>query len=143
MKYITVIALLLSALTLTAQNNPDAILGKWESSEKNLIVEVYKQHNNFQARIIWFNNPGNLLPETDIKNPDKDLRSRKIVGMDVLSGLEYNAKQNRWTGGKIYDCTSGHTWSATVWLASPDELNVRGFYLVRWLGKTMLFTKAD
>ena len=142
MKYITVITLLLSAFSLNAQHNPDAILGKWESAEKNLIVEVYKQDDNFQARIVWFSNPENMLPETDIKNPNEELRSRKIVGMDVLSGLKYNARQNRWTDGKIYDCTSGRTWDATVWLISPNDLKVRGYYLVRWLGKTMMFTRV-
>lgn len=143
MKYITVIALLLSAFSLKAQHNPDAILGKWESVEKNLIVEVYKQDDNFRARIVWFNNPGNMLPETDIKNPNKELRPRKVVGMDILSGLEYNARQNRWTGGRIYDCTSGRTWDATVWLTSPNDLKVRGYYLVRWLGRTMMFTRVE
>lgn len=141
MKYLAIFFLLAITLRLNAQHNADAILGKWESVEKNLIVEVYKQDNSFRANIVWFNNPGNSLPETDVKNPDKDLRSRKVVGMDVLSGLTYNQRQDKWTGGKIYDCTSGKTWDATVWLEDDNDLNVRGFYLVRWLGKTMEFKR--
>lgn len=143
MKHLVIAALLCLCIHVNAQNNADAILGKWQSAEKNLIVDVYKAGNNFQARILWFYNPGNRLPETDVKNPDENLRSRPVVGMDVLSGLTYNQKQNRWVDGEIYDCTSGRTWDANVWLANDTTLNVRGFYHVRWLGKTMKFIRVD
>ena len=124
----------------------NAILGKWESAEKNLIVEVYSQSNSYKARIIWFSDPDDtttaVTQRLDIKNPNKSLRTRKIIGADILSGLVYNPKQNRWTGGRIYDATSGRTWDATMWLISNNELNVRGFYLVRWFGKTLSFFKV-
>ena len=51
MKYLLAIVLLVTTLNINAQNNPDAILGKWESTEKNLIVDVYKQGNAFKAKI--------------------------------------------------------------------------------------------
>ena len=128
-----------------AQNNPNAILGKWESTEKNLIVEVYKQDNDFKAKIVWFHDPDDTITpieqRLDIQNPEQQLRYRKIIGLDVLSGLVYNFKQNKWTGGKIYDSSSGKTWDATVWLTGPDALRVRGFYLVRWFGKSLNFIK--
>jgi len=129
----------------TAQNNPDAILGKWESAEKNLIVEVYKQDGDFKAKILWFYDPDDTVTpieqRLDVKNPDNQLRDRKIIGMDILSGLMYNPKQNKWTGGKIYDSSSGKTWEATAWLTGPGALRVRGFYLVRWFERTLNFIK--
>ena len=112
--------------------------------EKNLIVQVYKQDNTFKARIVWFyDEVDTVLVNTrlDEKNPDKALRSRKIIGLDVLSGLVYNPRQNKWTGGKIYDTHSGKTWKATVRLTSPDLMTVRGFYGVQLLGKTLNFTR--
>ncbi len=130
-----------------AQNKQDAILGKWESAEKNLIVEVYKQDNAFKAKILWFYDEDDTITpideRLDIKNPNKSLRSRKIIGLNVLSGLVYNAKQNRWVNGRIYDSSSGKTWDATVWLTDADTLNVRGFYIFRFLGKTLIFTRID
>jgi uncharacterized protein (DUF2147 family) len=128
-----------------AQNKQDAILGKWESAQKNLIVEVYKQDNAFKAKILWFYDEDDTITpideRLDIKNPNKSLRSQKIIGLNVLSGLVYNAKQNRWVNGKIYDSSSGKTWDATVWLTDADTLNVRGFYIFRFLGKTLTFTR--
>ena len=137
---------MITAIKSTAQNKRDAILGKWESTEKNLIVEVYEQDKNFRARVVWFYDEDDTITpieqRLDIKNPNKNLRSRKIIGSDILSGLVYDAKQNRWEKGRIYDSSSGRTWDATVWLTDPDSLSVRGFYVVRWFGKTLNFTKV-
>lgn len=145
MKYLLAIVLLVTTLNINAQNNPDAILGKWESTEKNLVVEVYKQGNAFKAKIIWFHDVDDTITPVeqrlDIKNPDKTLRSRKIIGLDVLSGLVYDVKQKRWEKGRIYDSSSGRTWDATVWLADANNMNVRGYYLVRWFGKTLNFVR--
>jgi uncharacterized protein (DUF2147 family) len=144
MKYLTGVCFLLSMAQAGAQNR-NAIVGKWESTEKNLIVEVYEKGNAFEAKIAWFHDDDDTITpinqRLDIKNPNKTLRNRPILGIDVLSGLQYNAKQNKWTGGRIYDSSSGKTWDATIWLTSHDELSVRGFYLVRWLGKTLNFTR--
>lgn len=134
-------------ITKSNAQNPNAILGKWESTEKDLIVEVYKQNNAFKAKIVWFYDEDDTITpldqRLDIKNPNKQLRQRKILGSDVLSGLTYNPKQNRWNGGRIYDATSGRTWDATVWLTSKSNLSVRGFYIFRWIGKTLNFYKVN
>src|SRR4029079_9887132 len=133
------------ALKTNAQNRQDAIVGKWESEEKNLIVEVYKEHGAFKAKILWFYDEDDtttpIEERLDIKNPDKSLRSRKIVGLDVLSGLIYNPKQGRWISGNTYDSSSGRTWSATVWLTGTNTLYVRGYYIFRFIGKTLTFTR--
>lgn len=144
MKYILTFILVLFIIKTNAQNSADAILGKWESTEKNLIVEVYKQNEIFKAKIVWFlDEQDTTLMNTrlDVKNPNKELRSRKIIGIDVLTGLSYNPKQNKWTGGKIYDSNSGRSWDATVWLINENLMNVRGFYGIRLFGKTLNFTR--
>ncbi len=145
MKYLMAVCFLAGIIKARAQNDENAIIGKWESVEKNLIVEVYKQANTFKAKIAWFYDEDDTITpineRLDIKNPNKSLRDRKILGLQVLSGLVYNPKQKRWVNGKIYDSSSGRTWSATVWLTDENTLNVRGFYLVRWLGKTLIFKR--
>lgn len=58
MKFITVtmLTLCLASLRSNAQNNPDAIIGKWASTEGNLIVEIYKEGFTYQGKLIWFDN---------------------------------------------------------------------------------------
>ncbi|HEY2727652.1 MAG TPA: DUF2147 domain-containing protein [Parafilimonas sp.] len=147
MKYLIGIFFSVLLITTKAQNRQDAILGKWEVEDKNLIVDVYKQANTFKAKVVWFYDEDDTITpinkRLDIKNPNKALRSRPIVGTDILSSLEYNPKQNRWNGGRIYDATSGRTWDATVWLTGPNSLSVRGFYIFRWIGKTLNFTRYN
>ncbi len=143
MKFVLLTCCFLFNVIVHAQNIPDAVLGKWESEEKNLIVEVYKQNNLFKAKVLWFHDDYDTITPVeqrlDMNNPDKDLRNRKIVGADILSGLVYNSRQDKWVNGKIYDASSGRTWDATVWLNDAQNLSVRGFYIIRLFGKTMNF----
>jgi hypothetical protein len=48
MKYLMIVCFLGLIIKTQAQNEEDAILGKWESVEKNLIVEVYKHEGTFK-----------------------------------------------------------------------------------------------
>src|SRR4051794_21727856 len=98
---------LLMLLSCSAQANGNAILGKWLSSEKNLMVEVYKQGTDFKARVVWFYDVKDTLTpidrRLDKRNPNKALRTEKLLGLDVLKHLVYDAKDDKWADGKIYD----------------------------------------
>lgn len=137
---------LLMLISGSAQANENAILGKWMSSEKNLMVEVYKQGADFKARVIWFYDVKDTITpigqRVDKRNPNKDLRKQKLLGIDVLKHLVYDAKENKWTDGKIYDSTTGKIWDATVWLANGKIMKVRGYCYFQLLGRTMTFTRV-
>jgi len=129
-----------------AQKNPDAIIGKWMSEEDNLEVEVFKEAGQFKAKVLWFDDsddkskPWNT--RTDEKNPKKELRNRKIVGMEVLSGLTYDEDDDEWVDGTIYDSKSGKEWSSKCWINKDNLLKVRGYWLVSLFGETMTFKKT-
>ena len=128
-----------------AQANPDPIIGKWMSLDKNLMVEVYKQRNEYKARVIWFDASDDITvsmsERRDKKNPDKTLRNQKILGMEVLHGLVYNAKEKEWQDGRIYDSSSGKDWSAKAWITKEGCLKVRGFWHFEFLGQNIYFKK--
>lgn len=140
-------SLLFVLATSQAQNKQDAIIGKWINEDKDLIVDVYKESNDFKAKVVWFHFDRDTLTPIDqwldVKNPDKTLRKRKLLGMEVLSGLVYDPEENKWVKGKIYDSTSGRTWDANVWLSDPQTLEVRGYYIFKFIGRTMKFTKVS
>src|SRR5690349_20983484 len=102
---------LLMLLSCSAQANENAILGKWLSSEKNLMVEVYKQGADFKAKVVWFHDVKDTITpldrRLDKRNPDRALRTQKLLGLDVLKHLVYDVNENKWTDGKIYDSTTG------------------------------------
>jgi len=137
---------ILHPVHLQAQKNPDAIIGKWMSDEDNLEVEVYKVGNEFKAKVLWFDDSDDkskpMSTRTDEKNPDKALRNRRIIGLEVLSGLTYDEDDDEWVHGAIYDSKSGKDWSAKVWLNKDNRLKVRGYWLVSLFGETMTFKKV-
>jgi len=123
----------------------DVILGKWQAIENNIIVQVYKDENNeFKGKIVWFNDgEGNkkMAVWTDKRNPDPALRSRKILGMNVLEKLVYDPKSNSWENGIIYDAKNGRHWNSAASLNKDGTLKVKGYWHFKFIGRTMTFRR--
>jgi len=128
----------------TPVQNSDQICGKWMSAEKNLEVQVYKTGKDFKAKIVWFKGePGNPMQNwRDVHNPNPKLRSRKVLGMEVLNGLEYDADDNSWEDGTVYDSKHGHTWNAAAYIDKKGILHVRGYWHLKILGRTLIFRRV-
>lgn len=130
-----------------AQPNFNSITGKWMSTEGNLMVEVYKVNNEYRARVLWFDDTDDksrpYTTRLDIKNPNKSLRSKKILGLEVMYGLVYNADDEEWRGGRIYDASSGKDWNAKAWVDKDGCLKVRGFWHLEFLGQNICFKKVQ
>jgi uncharacterized protein (DUF2147 family) len=122
----------------------DRILGKWKSSDNKMIVEVYKEKGEFRAKIIWFNDdPSKPMDEwRDKHNPNPALRNRKILGMDVLSDLKYDAGSHSWEDGTIYDAQHGKEWGAAGYIDKDGLLKVKGYWHFKIFGKTMIFKRV-
>ena len=129
-----------------ANNAPesDLICGKWISSDKKLIVDVYKEKGEFRAKIVWFNDdPSKPMEEwRDKHNPDPALRNRKIVGLEILNGLRYDAGSHTWEGGTIYDAQHGKQWDAAGYIDKDGELKVKGYWHIKIIGRTMTFRRV-
>jgi uncharacterized protein (DUF2147 family) len=148
--YFLFIAILLSTNTVKADELPDAnasvICGKWMSATKDLIVEIYPYKNTFRAKIVWFNGGVSKAKPmetiTDINNPDATLRTRKVLGLNVVEGIVYKAKSKTWEGGKIYEVQSGKYWDAAAQIDKSGTLKVKGYWHIKLLGKTLTFTRV-
>jgi uncharacterized protein (DUF2147 family) len=137
--------LVLFSTQIFAQTNKDDVLGKWISTDKSVAVQVYRQGNDFKAKVIWFDERlGSGTPMNsrhDTHNPDEKLRTRKVIGMDILNGLNFNSANQRWENGKIYDASSGRTWDTFAEINDDGKLYVRGFWKFSWIGKSLYFTR--
>jgi len=133
-----VLVMMLVAVTgIKAQPASNSVIGKWESDEKDVRMEFFKEGDQLRARLLW----GNKIVEADgrtskkdEKNPDKNMRSRNIIGIISVTELKWNGKE--YTGGRIYDPPSGKTYDCKVWF-EKDKLYLRGFMGVSMLGKTV------
>jgi uncharacterized protein (DUF2147 family) len=121
----------------------DRICGKWKSEKKNCIVQVYREGDSFRAKLVWFDDSDDsakpMETRVDYKNPDKDLRTRKLIGMNVLENLEYKPKTNSWENGIIYDAQTGKKWNAAAYLTPDGALKVAGYWHFKFIGRTMTF----
>jgi len=125
----------------------DKICGKWQSEKKNCIVQVYRFGDDFRAKLVWFDDsdePGKPMESrVDYKNPDKNLRARKLIGMNVLDDLEYKAKTKSWENGMIYDAQTGKKWNSSAYLTPDDALKVTGYWHFKFIGRTMTFHRVQ
>lgn len=139
MKNLVVLVLLgLYSLASVAQES-DKIAGVWWNDEKTTKIEVEKKDGKYIGTIVFMKpeNFENGAPPKDDENPDKSLRNRSIVGLQILSGFEYIVKDKEWKEGRIYDPKSGKTYDCYGWLENDDLLKLKGFVAgIRWMGKS-------
>lgn len=149
MKNLFFIALLITTTTfnISAHHSSADIAGRWMSTENNLEVEIFKTGNEFKAKVVWFDDSDDkskpLDTRCDVKNPDEQLRTRKVIGMEVMHGLIYNPNNDDWENGRIYDAKSGKNWNANAWIMEDGNLKVRGFWHFQCLGKNIFFKRVS
>lgn len=113
------------------------VVGKWKLDDGSAIVEVYKSGDSFNGKIVWLQDPTEPdgTPAVDNNNPDPKLRSRQLIGLNMLSGLKKTGSE--YTGGSIYDPGNGKTYNCSM-KVEGDVLKVRGSLDKRGLiGRTM------
>ena len=113
------------------------VIGKWKLEDGSAIVEVYKQGDSYNGKIVWLKNPTEAdgSPAVDENNPDKALRSRQLIGLNMLSDLKKAGEE--YSGGKIYDPGNGKTYNCSM-KVEGDVLKVRGSLDKKGLiGRTM------
>ena len=113
------------------------VVGKWKLEDGSAIVEVYKQGDVFNGKIVWLQHPTEAdgSPAVDNNNPDAKLRTRKLIGLNMLSGLKKTGDE--YSGGTIYDPGNGKTYNCSM-KVEGDILKVRGSLDKRGLiGRTM------
>lgn len=114
-----VFSLVLAVFTLAGYSQD--IKGKWLTEAGDAQVEIYEANGKVNGKIVWLKQG----PETkDTHNPDEKLRSRKLMGVNILSGL--SKKKDKWEGGRIYNPKNGKDYKCSIWL-EDGKLKVRGY----------------
>ena len=147
-KIIAIPLMLMTLITMAAaQHNASSIIGRWMNADNNLEVEIFKVGDEYRARVVWFDDTDDksnpMYQRCDKKNPDKGLRNRKLIGLEVMHGLVYNSGEDEWQEGKIYDASSGKDWNAKAWLTEDGCLKVRGFWHLEFLGQNICFKRVQ
>ena len=100
------------------------ITGRWVTQSKDGVVEIYECGATICGRLAKFLvTPPNGVGQKDIHNPDKALRGRTLLGMNILTG--FKAVGDEWKG-RIYDPKSGKTYRSVVYKGKSGNLVVKG-----------------
>ena len=131
--FISMILMLAPLASAFAQD----VVGKWKLEDGTAIVEVYQQGDVYNGKIVWLQTPTEAdgSPTVDDKNPDPKLRTRQVLGLNMLSNLKKG--NGEYSGGSIYDPGNGKTYNCSM-KVEGDVLKVRGSLDKRGLiGRTM------
>lgn len=120
----------------------DEVIGFWLTDDGKAKVEIYKDQGKYNGKIVWLKEPLNEAgkPKMDKENPDKALKSRPIIGMNLIQGFEY--EDGKWEMGEIYDPENGKTYSSKMTL-KRGKLEVRGYIGISMFGRTVVWTRTQ
>ncbi len=143
MKKLLIVLFLVTSISTFAQ--ADKILGTWLNEPKDAKIEVYKKGDQYFGKIIWLSKnvgPNGESPKLDVNNEDEKLRSRPIVGINILKDLEWDEDDNEWDDGEIYDPRSGSTYSLYAKLEDANTLFLKGYMGLAVIGRSTLWTRV-
>jgi sterol desaturase/sphingolipid hydroxylase (fatty acid hydroxylase superfamily) len=105
------------------------IAGNWATRGFGSIVQFRPCAHAPDAmcgRIVWLWEPNDSQgrARTDNRNPDHALRSRSLIGVEIVSGLRESAPQV-WSEGSVYNPDDGRTYTGSIRLRN-GVLELRG-----------------
>jgi uncharacterized protein (DUF2147 family) len=137
-----VAAIAASFLICTAANAAevaaDALVGTWLTEQADSKVQIAGDGKGYTGKVVWLKQPQrDGKPVADANNADPAQRSRPVMGLEVLSGIQYTAN-NTWTGS-IYSPRKGRSY--------PAQLSLDGSHLAVKVkdgifSKTVSWTRA-
>ena len=80
--------------------------------------------------------------KVDRENPDEALRTRPVDGMEIVWGFHWDARDERWESGSIYDPKNGKTYRCYIELREDGTLKVRGYIGFTLIGRTEIWTRV-
>ena len=104
-----------------------------ETNLPKSIVRIYEYVDGddvqIAGRIVALYDASGTISET-LSNPtrvaEKVTGQPKMVGLDIIWDMEWDAEDSKYEDGKIMDPKSGKIYSSLMWQETPSVLNVRG-----------------
>ena len=130
----TELVLLLLVLPVSAYAQ-SSIAGTWFTEDSSSKVTITQSGNAYNGKVTWVKTDGAL----DAKNSDPSLRTRPIMGIDILTGCTGDATSAK--GCRIYAPKRGSSYDAELSLDKDGSLKVKVKAGIG--GKTQTWTRAS
>ncbi|KAB0663788.1 DUF2147 domain-containing protein [Oryzomonas japonica] len=145
--WIFLVTVLLTATTAFGTGQSD-ILGTWKTDGGDSLLEFFKCGDKICGKIVWLKAPSYIdrkdgpvgTIKVDRKNPNPALRTRPVLGLEVMKGLTPKGA-NRWGNGACYDPETGKSYKCKMYLKSPKRMELRGYIGISLIGRTFALTR--
>lgn len=97
----------------------DEVLGLWLTQSGNGVVEIARCGESLCGRIV-----GGRGERFDVRNRDRALRTRELMGLVILSGFRETSEG--WSGGRIYNPEDGGAYRSELAPGRGGTLRVTG-----------------
>ena len=87
------------------------------------------------------NDPDTGKPKTDKNNADAGMRSRPMVGVQVVLGMKPGGTANKWSG-QVYNAEDGKTYSGNLTLQDPNTIKLEGC-VMSFICKAATWTRTN
>lgn len=126
----------LALLALPASAHAQAsIAGTWFTEDSSSKVTITQSGTSYTGKVTWVKTDGAV----DAKNSDASLRTRPILGIDILTGCTGDATSAK--GCRIYAPKRGSSYDAELNLDKDGTLKVKVKAGIG--GKTQTWTRAS
>jgi len=122
----------LNSTSLAAGENLPA--GFWVSEKKDTVVRIERCGDSLCGYISW------VRPDEEQTTPNGE----PLCKQKVLWGFEQSSsEQNFWKDGRIYRADKGKEYAGHIRVHSSDEIEIRGYIGLPFLGKTSTWTRVQ
>ena len=107
--------------------NADAIVGTYLKADGKSKIEFYKSGSAYSGKIVWLKEPNDEKgnPKKDVKNSDKSLRERPLMGLVNITGLKYDG-EGKYIDGKAYRPVEGDEVKFKVAVKEDGDIAATG-----------------
>ncbi len=131
----------INQLLLAQNKEADAIIGTWLMPDEEGLIEIFKDGEYYNGKIIWMKEKEeDGSPLKDKENPEDSLQSRTVEGLQVMKGFKYSGN-NTWDGGTFYAARKGFTTEPDFELINQNQLNLCVSIFI--FSKTIELTRVD
>ena len=124
MKKISFVIAMLISSNLFAESD---LFGYWLTPGSIVLIENCDKHLCAKIETIFVEEGRDPKLILDENNKNKLLRTRTIVGINVLSGFSIDdTEQKKFKDGKVYDPRRGREFKANIYLKEDGSLKVEG-----------------
>lgn len=130
-------------LVLAERASGETPVGVWNAEGGAARVAIEPCGDELCGRVVWLRSPfdDDGCELRDRHNPDPTLRRREVIGVEILRGLTPRS-DGSWRDGRLYDPTSGNTYTCHLTLEGDDRLRLRGYVGIPLIGRTTTWIRV-